>query len=118
MFARILIATARNRLPRGEDARRMGIGTVACTRTPTRDRRHIRARRRGVSHRPAGGKGQLPARRSIVEAAMSSGASASTRATAVLSENSGIRERCERARNRVRRPAPQAIRPWATKSSA
>ena len=119
MFAKILIAN------RGEiacrvarTARRMGIATVAVYSDADAQSRHVALADEAFRIGPPEAKDSYLRGDRIVEAAMSSGASAIHPGYGFLSENAEFAERCERAGIAFVGPPPQAIRAMGDKSSA
>src|SRR6266702_1314193 len=119
VFAKILIAN------RGEiacrvarTARRMGIGTVAVYSDADAQSRHVALADEAFRIGPPEAKDSYLRGDRIVEAAMSSGASAIHPGYGFLSENAEFAERCERAGIAFVGPPPQAIRAMGDKSSA
>ena len=119
MFAKILIAN------RGEiacrvarTARRMGIATVAVYSDADVQSRHVALADEAFRIGPPEAKDSYLRGDRIVEAAMSSGASAIHPGYGFLSENAEFAERCERAGIAFVGPPPQAIRAMGDKSAA
>jgi len=119
VFAKILIAN------RGEiacrvarTARRMGIATVAVYSDADAQSRHVALADEAFRIGPPEAKDSYLRGDRIVEAAMSSGASAIHPGYGFLSENAEFAERCERAGIAFVGPPPQAIRAMGDKSSA
>ena len=111
MFAKILIAN------RGEiacrvarTARRMGMATVAVYSDADAQSRHVALADEAFRIGPPEAKDSYLRGDRIVEAAMSSGASAIHPGYGFLSENAEFAERCERAGVTFVGPPPEAIR--------
>ena len=119
MFAKILIAN------RGEiacrvarTARRMGMATVAVYSDADAQSRHVALADEAFRIGPPEAKDSYLRGDRIVEAAMSSGASAIHPGYGFLSENAEFAERCERAGITFVGPPPEAIRAMGDKSAA
>jgi 3-methylcrotonyl-CoA carboxylase alpha subunit len=119
VFAKILIAN------RGEiacrvarTARRMGIATVAVYSDADAQSRHVALADEAFRIGPPEAKDSYLRGDRILEAAMSSGASAIHPGYGFLSENAEFAERCERAGITFVGPPPEAIRAMGDKSAA
>src|SRR6266705_5678754 len=96
----------------------MGIGTVAVYSDADAQSRHVALADEAFRIGPPEAKDSYLRGDRIVEAAMSSGASAIHPGYGFLSENAEFAERCERAGIAFVGPPPQAIRAMGDKSSA
>ncbi|HYS57158.1 MAG TPA: acetyl/propionyl/methylcrotonyl-CoA carboxylase subunit alpha [Burkholderiales bacterium] len=119
MFAKILIANRGEIAARvARTARRMGMATVAVYSDADARSRHVALADEAFRIGPPEAKDSYLRGDRIVEAAMSSGASAIHPGYGFLSENAEFAERCERAGITFVGPPPEAIRAMGDKSAA
>ena len=119
MFAKILIANRGEIAARvARTARRMGMATVAVYSDADAQSRHVALADEAFRIGPPEAKDSYLRGDRIVEAAMSSGASAIHPGYGFLSENAEFAERCERAGITFVGPPPEAIRAMGDKSAA
>jgi 3-methylcrotonyl-CoA carboxylase alpha subunit len=119
VFAKILIANRGEIAARvARTARRMGMATVAVYSDADAQSRHVALADEAFRIGPPEAKDSYLRGDRIVEAAMSSGASAIHPGYGFLSENAEFAERCEHAGITFVGPPPEAIRAMGDKSAA